>query len=58
MREIARWYNLDVTYEDEPEARELMGKIQRNLTLNQVMNIIRDIDVQYRLEGRRLIIMK
>jgi transmembrane sensor len=58
MREIARWYNLEVIYEEEPEARELMGKIQRNLTLNQVMNIIRDIDVHYRLEGRRLIIMK
>jgi hypothetical protein len=58
MREIGRWYDLDIVYEGEPEPEEMMGELQRNLTLSQVMKILQKIHVKYRIEGRKLIVMK
>jgi transmembrane sensor len=58
MREIGRWYDLDIVYEAEPEPEEMMGELQRNLTLSQVMKILQKIHVKYRVEGRKLIVMK
>ncbi|HUP14315.1 MAG TPA: FecR domain-containing protein, partial [Niastella sp.] len=49
MREIGRWYNLDIVYEAEPEPEEVMGELQRNLTLSQVMKILQKIHVKYRI---------
>ncbi|HEX6426793.1 MAG TPA: FecR domain-containing protein [Niastella sp.] len=57
MREIGRWYDLDVVYEGEPEPEEMMGELQRNLTLSQVMKILQKIHIKYRIEGRKLIVM-
>lgn len=58
MREIARWYDLEVVYESVPAYEEMRGGIQRNLTLIQVMNILKKVNINYRLEGRKLIITK
>jgi transmembrane sensor len=58
LREIARWYNLDLVYEADPGNREINGKMQRNLTLAQTMNILKKINVNYKLDARKLIITK
>ncbi|MCS3800963.1 FecR family protein [Niastella sp. OAS944] len=58
MREIGRWYDLDIVYEAEPEPEEVMGELQRNLTLSQVMKILQKINVKYRIEGKQLIVTK
>lgn len=58
MREIGRWYDLDIVYEAEPEPEEVMGELQRNLTLSQVMKILQKIHIKYRIEGRQMIVMK
>jgi transmembrane sensor len=58
MREIGRWYDLEVLYEEEPGPRKISGKMQRNLSLSQAMMILKDLDINYRLEGRKLIIVK
>jgi transmembrane sensor len=56
MRELSRWYDLDIVYETDPEPTEVMGEMQRNLNLSQVMNILQKIGVRYRLDGRKLIV--
>ncbi len=58
LRELARWYDLDLVYESEPANREIIGKMQRSLTLSLVMATLKDLDINYRIEGRRLIISK
>jgi hypothetical protein len=58
LREIARWYDLDLVYESEPAAGEIAGKMQRNLALSQVMETLSDLDIHYRIEGRKLIVSK
>jgi transmembrane sensor len=58
MRELGRWYDLEIIYEGEPEMNELTGEVQRSLTLSQVMKILQKLHINYRTEGRKLIIMK
>jgi transmembrane sensor len=58
MNEIARWYDLEVIYESEPPSRQIVGEIQRDLTLSQVMTVLKKLNINYRLEGRTLIITK
>ncbi len=54
MRQIARWYNVDIHYEGNVGDIELGGEIGRNLTLQQVLNGLQDKDTHFRLEGKVL----
>lgn len=58
LREIARWYDLELVYESEPTVNDIVGKMQRNLALSQVMLTLSDLDIHYRIEGRKLIVSK
>ncbi|ASZ09888.1 FecR domain-containing protein [Chitinophaga pendula] len=57
IRQIARWYDLEVQYEGQPPAREFSGKISRTAYLSGVMKALQLSDVHCRLEGKRLIIL-
>ena len=57
LRELARWYDLEVVYEAEPETGEVVGEIQRNLTLSQVIKVLQRMHVKYRIEDKKLIVM-
>jgi ferric-dicitrate binding protein FerR (iron transport regulator) len=54
MRQIARWYNVDVRYEGNVGEIELGGEIGRNLTLKQLLNGLQDKDIHFSLEDRLL----
>ncbi|HRP33299.1 MAG TPA: FecR family protein [Agriterribacter sp.] len=54
MRQIARWYDVDVKYEGNVDRIELGGEIGRNLTLQQVLKGLQDKDLHFRLEGKTL----
>ena len=57
MRQLSRWYNVDVSYEGNIPARQFNGMIGRSLTLNQVLKGLAKENVHYRIEeGNRLII--
>jgi len=58
LREIARWYDLDLVYESEPANREIVGKMQMSLSLSLVMETLKDLDINYTIQGRKLIISK
>ncbi|MBX3256004.1 MAG: FecR family protein [Chitinophagaceae bacterium] len=54
MRQIARWYDVEVRYEGNVKDIELGGEIGRNLTLQQLLNGLQDKDTHFRLEGKVL----
>jgi transmembrane sensor len=57
MRQLARWYDIDVTYQGEMEGQEFMGKIQRSLPLGDVLKGLENDKVHFKLEGRKLTVM-
>jgi ferric-dicitrate binding protein FerR (iron transport regulator) len=58
MRQLARWYNVEVKYEGEIPRRDFNGEIGKSLTLDQVLRVLTKTRVHYRIEeGNRLIIL-
>ena len=56
MRQLARWYDVDVQYEGKIEDQHFvgMGKIQRNLPLSDVLKGLESEYVHFQLVGRKL----
>ncbi len=58
MRQLERWYDIEVVYEKGIPNIELDGEMSKDITLNGLMNVLKELGVRYRLEGRRLIILR
>ncbi|NIG55423.1 FecR family protein [Chitinophaga sp. Cy-1792] len=57
LRQLARWYDVEVVYEHGVPHIPFSGEIKRDLGLNDALTILSTMGVHYRLEGRKLIIM-
>ena len=57
MRQLSRWYNIEVVYDQEVPDVVFGGKILRNVSLTQLLKILTDAGIHFRLEpGGKLII--
>lgn len=58
MRQLARWYDVEISYEGPVADRELGGSISRNVNLSNVVMALDAMDVHCRVEGKILIVEK
>ncbi|WP_205508851.1 FecR family protein [Longitalea arenae] len=56
MKNVARWYNVEVVYEGGAANVELTGDINRSSNLSSVVKLLAAMDVNARIEGRKLIL--
>ena len=56
LRQLARWYDVDVEFRGTVPDKRVQGQMHRDLTLNQVLEILKDKDIQFILQGRKLIV--
>ncbi|MBW7892114.1 MAG: DUF4974 domain-containing protein [Chitinophagaceae bacterium] len=56
MRQVARWYNVEVVYEGTIARKEITGKAFRNSTLQEMLKIIELSGIHFKIEGRKIII--
>ncbi|OQP57125.1 hypothetical protein A3860_11215 [Niastella vici] len=56
MRQLSRWYDVDVIYEKEIPTINFGGEMKRDLNLSQVLEGFDKMGVQFRIEGKKLII--
>ncbi|PSL25043.1 FecR family protein [Chitinophaga ginsengisoli] len=56
MRQLARWYNIEVSYEGKIPDATFTGEIDKSLTLSQVLEGLSTTRINYKIEGNRLII--
>ena len=57
LRQLARWYNLEISYEGPVPVIEFYGGLNRNQNITTVLELLRNNEVKYRLEGRQLIVV-
>ena len=61
MNQLSRWYDLTVTYEGEVSDTYFFGKIKRDNSLSNVLNILRKSGLNFRVENKeelnRLIVL-
>ncbi|WP_295119765.1 FecR family protein [uncultured Chitinophaga sp.] len=58
MRQLEKWYDVEVIYEGQIPKRSFGGGMQRTLPLTKVLDILEENDVQFRIEGKKIIVMK
>lgn len=56
MRQIARWYNVEIVYEKNVPDLMFRGKMQSNLSLNQLLKGMEDQEIKFRIDGNKLIV--
>jgi len=57
MRQIARWYNVEVVYEGAVPQRTFTGGISRNVNLSKLLHLLEVSKVHFRIEGNKLVVM-
>lgn len=59
MRQLARWYDIEVVYEKDVPDIVFGGKMQMDITLSQLLKVLQDAEVNFRLEAdNKLVIIK
>jgi len=58
MRQIARWYNVEIVYEGDVADRFFTGDISRNTNLSELLKALELSNIHFKLEGRKLIVRK
>lgn len=57
MRQIARWYDVEVVYEKNIPAITFGGEMGRDLELKDVLEFLQESGVHFKLSGRKLTVM-
>ena len=58
LRQASRWYDLDIEYQANVPDRLFSGKMQRDLSLADFLRLFKEADIHFRLEGKKLIVLK
>jgi transmembrane sensor len=58
MRQLSRWYNVDVKYEGQIPARKFSGEITHDLTLSQLMNGLQSLGIKFNIQGHTMIVQQ
>ena len=59
MKQVSRWYDVDIEYKDGVQNKEFGGTISKYKNITELLNNLQLTQtIHYKLEGRRVIIMK
>lgn len=57
MKQLERWYDIEVVYEGAVPDVEFYGELSRSNTLAQILDAFKDAEIRCRLEGRKLVVL-
>lgn len=58
LRQLARWYDVEVVYQVDRPDDEFVGDIPRGVKLSEVLKILEFEGTHFRIEGRKLFVIK
>jgi transmembrane sensor len=56
MRQVERWYNVDVEFEGDIPQRTFTGGIERSARLSELLRLLEVSKVKFRIENKKLIV--
>jgi ferric-dicitrate binding protein FerR (iron transport regulator) len=56
MRQAARWYDVTVKYEGALSPRRFTGSISRNVNLSELLKMLKYTGVNFKIEGKTVIV--
>lgn len=58
MAQIARWYDVEVVYQDDKLSRSFDGSFSRDSQLSSVIKILKHAGINCKIEDRKIIVLK
>jgi len=56
MRQLSRWYDVDVVYEGQIATKHYRGRIPRNVPVSQIFEILKTSGLNFTINGREIIV--
>jgi transmembrane sensor len=56
MRQLARWYDVEVSYQGRFPDRQFGGQMPRGVNLSEILHILEESNVHFKIEGKKLIV--
>ena len=56
MRQISRWYDVDVKYEGKIPHMQITGKISRNVNASEILNMLSYTGIHFKIDKKNIII--
>jgi ferric-dicitrate binding protein FerR (iron transport regulator) len=56
MRQLARWYDVEIQYEGAIPERHFTGEMEQGLTAAQVLRLLSYTNVHFRIEGKKIVV--
>lgn len=56
MRQVARWYNVDVKYEGKVPQKSFTGSISRNVNLSELLNMLKYAGINFKIDGQTVMV--
>lgn len=57
LRQLGRWYNVDIVFQSGVPSKKIRGKMERSLTLSQVLKILKGFGVNTELQDHKLVVL-
>ncbi len=58
MRQIEKWYDVDVTYQGEVSSEHFSGIVSRNNNVSEVLKIMEPAGIKFKIEGKKIVVMQ
>lgn len=56
MRQVSRWYDVEVTFKGNIGDDGFTGKIPRNVPLSKLLNVLEQYELHFTIEGKKIIV--
>ena len=56
MKQISRWYDIEVEFEGKVIVERLSGKLSRNVSLNEIIQVLELYDLRIIRDGRKIVV--
>jgi transmembrane sensor len=56
LRQLERWYDIEVRFEGPVPQRRFQGELPRNLRLDEILKVLKGVNIKYEMQGKTLII--
>lgn len=57
MKQLARWYDVNIIYEGKKPEKKFWGGISMNSSLSQVLQVLEESKVKFRVEDKNIIVL-
>lgn len=57
MRQIEKWYDVEVVFEGKIPEKQFVGKVPRDSDITEVLEILKLSNIKFRIEGKKVIVM-